>query len=81
MSLGARTDEVNAAVARSMAGLGEAFAKIAREAGHSTAEAKRRGQDVVMRLQGALVMCRASGDNGAFRRVLKELPDSLGEQE
>ena len=42
--------------------------------------ARRRAEDAVVRLQGALVVSRGLGDTGAFRRLLKELPDQLLEE-
>ena len=53
------------------------FAKVARDAGASPKEARRRGEDAVVRFEGSLVVARGTGDTGAFKRWLKELPKLL----
>lgn len=47
------------------------------EAGFATDEAARRAEDAVVRIQGALVVSRASGDTAVFRRLLERLPAEL----
>ncbi len=51
-----------------------------RDAGVPAAIARRRAEDAVMRLQGALVVARGMKDTGLFRRMLAELPDQLLEE-
>jgi len=53
------------------------LASVAKESGCRPADARRRAQDAVIRIQGSLVLARASGDTSAFRRVLDALPDIL----
>ena len=53
------------------------FSRIAKEAGHPASTAKRLGQDALVRLQGALVVARVSGDCKSFQRVVRELPELL----
>jgi TetR/AcrR family transcriptional regulator, lmrAB and yxaGH operons repressor len=55
----------------------QALAALAREAGLSEGEARRRAEQALVGIQGGLVFARASGDTGPFHRVLKELPDLL----
>ena len=40
-------------------------------------EAVRRAADAVMVIEGAIVLSRALGDPGPFKRVLRHLPDAL----
>lgn len=54
--------------------------RIAREVGLSAAEARRWGEDTVIRVQGALVFARATGKTAAFERILREVPASLMER-
>jgi len=51
-----------------------------RDAGVPAAIARRRAEDAVIRLQGALVVTRGMKDTGVFRRLLAELPDQLLEE-
>lgn len=50
---------------------------LAQEAGVDRITARRRAEDVVVAIQGALVVARATGERKAFTRVLKELPNRL----
>lgn len=60
----------------------DAFAKLAREAGRSAGEARRRALRAVMLLQGSLVLSRGLGKNDPFKNLLTSLPEELlGEQE
>jgi len=77
LSLGGSTDEVRQAIAGSMQAVAGAFAQIAQEAGHTPARARRRGRDALVRIQGALVVARVSGDCQAFQAVVRELPKLL----
>ena len=77
MSLGGQTQDIKDALAASMDGIADAFARIAKEAGHPASTAKRLGQDALVRLQGALVVARVSGDCKSFQRVVRELPELL----
>lgn len=47
------------------------------DAGVPATVARRRAEDAVMRLQGALVVTRGTQDKGLFRRMLAEMPDEL----
>jgi TetR/AcrR family transcriptional repressor of lmrAB and yxaGH operons len=78
MSLGKQTPEIKAAVATSIAACSGAFAAASRSAGCSAATARRLGQDALLRLQGALVIARATGDTQPFKTVIKSLPQLLG---
>ena len=53
------------------------LASVVEESGVEASDARRSAEDAVMRIEGALVLARASGDRRAFRRVMTELPDVL----
>jgi hypothetical protein len=47
------------------------------EAGIDPAEADRRAENVIIAVEGALVMCRGSGRTEPFRRVLEGIVPAL----
>jgi AcrR family transcriptional regulator len=56
----------------------EALAALVVEStGCPTAEAHRRAEDAVLRIQGALVLARGTGKTQPFQRVLQQLPSLL----
>lgn len=55
----------------------DAMAAAAREAGLPPAVARQRAEDAIIRIEGALVLARISGDTGPFERTLAELPATL----
>lgn len=73
-------DLVGKHVRESLAAWRDALVKIAREAGMSTVTAKRRAEQALVRIQGALVLVRVTGDTSVFRRELDELPALLTEK-
>lgn len=77
LSLGRPSPKMQASVRAALEAITAALAGVAREAGHSPAAAKRLAQDALLRLQGALVVARASGDTAPFQRTLRELPALL----
>src|SRR5690606_16719108 len=54
-----------------------ALAETLAEAGIARAEAARRAEDAVARIQGALILAAGLGSPAPFRTLMKELPDSL----
>lgn len=50
-----------------------AFEETAREAGLSSAQARARAEDAVIRIEGALVVSAGLGDAGPFERVIRNL--------
>jgi len=54
-----------------------AIADVLEEAGRTREEAEARARDAVIRIQGSLVVARATGDPGVFRETLDALPDEL----
>ncbi len=55
----------------------DAIATMLRESGLPRRTARERAEDAVIRIQGSLVMARASGDPKPFRRTLRNLPQDL----
>lgn len=55
----------------------EAFAGIARDAGHDAAAARARAERTAMLLHGSLVMSRGLGSSEPFRSFLSALPEEL----
>jgi len=55
----------------------DAIATMLRESGLPPRIARERAQDAVIRIQGSLVMARATGDPKPFRRTLRNLPQDL----
>jgi TetR/AcrR family transcriptional repressor of lmrAB and yxaGH operons len=55
----------------------DGLADVAADGGVGKAAARQRAEDAVIRLQGALVLSAAMGDNGSFSRVMKRLPQEL----
>ncbi len=58
----------------------DAMAKVARDAGLPPARARRAAEQALVRVQGALVVARATGETGPFARVMAELPALLTER-
>lgn len=55
----------------------EAVEALCLEAGLARALARSRAEDLVVRIEGALVVCAGTNDPGLFERTLKELQTSL----
>ena len=55
----------------------DAIATMLRESGLPQGTARERAEDAVIRIQGSLVMARASGNPLPFRRTLRNLPQDL----
>ena len=54
-----------------------AFTGVAKESGLSSAMARTRAEEAVVRIEGSLVVARVLGDSSAFERVLRMLPELL----
>jgi TetR/AcrR family transcriptional regulator, lmrAB and yxaGH operons repressor len=55
----------------------EAMAELARDAGASAAEARRRAQRAIVLIEGALVVARVTGEEKPFRQAVASLPEVL----
>ena len=76
-SLGGEDTAIREHVRASMTAWIAALAEVIREVGIPAGHARRRAQDAVARIQGTLVLSRATGDASAFRRTLREFPEQL----
>ncbi|RMH28912.1 MAG: TetR/AcrR family transcriptional regulator [Planctomycetota bacterium] len=77
LSLGDLAGPLREHMERSLGAWIGAFAAVAQDAGLSEAEARRRALNAVVRIQGALVVARITGDSAPFREALDELPATL----
>jgi AcrR family transcriptional regulator len=77
LSIRGGTKELQLALRTAMQALLSAFAQIAKESGHSSAAARSKAEEVIVRLEGSLILARVLGDTACFERVLKGLPDLL----
>jgi AcrR family transcriptional regulator len=71
------SDRFRARVERLFRSWIDALAKIIAESGVPRAIAKRRAEDAVIRIQGALIVCEGLGDQTPFKRTMKQLRDEL----
>jgi len=76
-SLGGGNEAIREHVRASMTAWIATLAKVVQEVGVPADEAHHRAQDAVARIQGTLVLSRATGDAGPFQRTLRELPEAL----
>lgn len=77
LSLCGGSSRLHELVGATYAGWRDAFAAIAREAGLGPALARRRAEEAIMGIHGALVLARATGDRKPFARMLARLPELL----
>lgn len=77
LSLGEPEEGVREGLEEALDLLQGAFAGVARECGLPTREARRRAEEVLIAIQGSLVIARVRGDGAIFRRALKRLPAVL----
>jgi TetR/AcrR family transcriptional repressor of lmrAB and yxaGH operons len=77
LSLAPVNPGINEGLRQSYSGWLAAFAGLVREAGFSIKEAKRRAQQAIVQIEGALVLARVLGDSKPFRQAVASLPDVL----
>src|SRR5688500_13418101 len=77
LSLRDGSPALHEAVGRTYAAWRDSFAGAAREAGLPVGLARRRAEEAIMSIHGALVLARATGDTKPFARALARLPDLL----
>jgi hypothetical protein len=53
------------------------MAKVLMESGLDAQQARQRGEDGAMAIQGALILAQGLGDLAPFQRVLQQLPRQL----
>ncbi len=76
LSLGG-DDAVYKHIKRSFGAWLKAMAAVAREANLPSAIARQRAEEALIRIEGSLVLSRATGDPRPFKRVLRSLPGLL----
>ena len=77
LSMGQEETSIRQHVEGSFCAWRDALVGVAREAGLSARAARWWADEALVGIQGALVLARATGDNRAFKRVLKDLPKQL----
>ena len=77
LSLSGGPGLIMAHVKRAFSAWVKAMAGVAREAGATPAAARKRAEDAIVQVQGALVFARAAGDRKPFERALAGLPALL----
>ncbi len=77
LSLGDEGSELRASIEAAMTAWFDALSKVARDAGYKRGEARRRAEDAMVLIQGALVVTRATGNRKPFARALDRLPGVL----
>jgi TetR/AcrR family transcriptional repressor of lmrAB and yxaGH operons len=55
----------------------QALAEVGVEAGLPKKIARERAENIVIAIQGALVVSRALGNRGPFRRIIRDIPSML----
>lgn len=77
MALGGENSPLAEEVLAGARAVRDALASLSRAAGHSAAEARRRAEELLAMLEGALILARALGETAVFNRTLKGLPEQL----
>ena len=78
LSFGEGGDIFGSHIKKAFSGWIDALARLVVEAtGCSRTRARERAEDVVARIQGALVLARGTGNRKPFRRMLNQLPEVL----
>ena len=77
LSLGGSNDAAYKHIKRSFGAWLKAMADVAREANLPSSIARQRAEEALIRIEGSLVLSRATGDTRPFKRVLRSLPDLL----
>jgi TetR/AcrR family transcriptional repressor of lmrAB and yxaGH operons len=77
LSLGDDSEDVHKQIKDSFTAWLNAMVRVARDARLPPATARRRAEEALMRIQGSLVLARATGDTRPFKRVLRSLPGFL----
>ena len=73
LSLPGGSEELHAAIQGAMRAWIQAFAQIAKESGMTSAAARSRAEEAILRVEGSLVVLRVLGDTGTFERTIKLL--------
>jgi TetR/AcrR family transcriptional regulator, lmrAB and yxaGH operons repressor len=79
-ALGSARDHFGKAVRGYFKAWEQALAGALRRHGFAPPEAKQRAEDILLGIQGALVLARANDDTGVFRRAMKRLRSTVARQ-
>jgi AcrR family transcriptional regulator len=77
-ALGSARDHFGVAVRGYFKAWEEALAGLLRRQGLAAPEARQRAEDILLGIQGALVLARANDDRGVFRRAMRRLQAEAG---
>jgi TetR/AcrR family transcriptional regulator, lmrAB and yxaGH operons repressor len=77
LSIRGGSEELQLGLKAAMQALVSAFANVAKESGNSSAAARSKAEEAIVRLEGSLILARVLGDTACFDRALKGLPDLL----
>jgi hypothetical protein len=77
IAVGASRDLFAKQVQTYFVGWKDALAATLRRSGLSASLAKRRAEDALVAIQGALIVARAEDDTGVFRRAMADLETRL----
>lgn len=72
-----QSEDTHVQLRRSYDALIEGFMRVAIEAGLKPKTARQRATRTVVLIEGALIVCRVTGDASEFHRVIDEIPDHL----
>jgi len=81
LSFGSESEAIEKRVASLIRRWVTALARLAREAGLPAAVARERAEDSIARIQGGLVLSRATGRTGSFERAIDALPHLLTKED
>jgi TetR/AcrR family transcriptional regulator, lmrAB and yxaGH operons repressor len=70
-------DRFHERVERLFRGWIDALSRLIAESGVPRAVARRRAEDALVRIQGALVLCEGLGEQGPFKRMVRQLKEEL----
>jgi len=77
LSIPGGSEELQLALKGAMQAWMGAFAQVAKDSGYSSAAARSKAEEAIIRIEGSLIVARVLGDTTGFERVLKLLPDLL----
>jgi TetR/AcrR family transcriptional regulator, lmrAB and yxaGH operons repressor len=77
LSITGGSEEIAATLKVALQAWLKAFTEIAKESGMTLSLARAKAEEAIIRIEGSLVLARVLGNNSAFLRVIKLLPEVL----
>ncbi len=77
LSVGSPDDIIQQKIAQAVKGWIGLLTSVIQEAGNPAGRANELAEEAVIAIQGALVVAKALGNQHAFKRLMKRLPDDL----